>query len=78
MLDVLGVDPMAAHWVAAEPGGDTRLTEAVSALVSGMLQQRAEARSAKDFATADAIRDRLRDAGIELEDTPQGPQWSLH
>ena len=45
--------------------------------MAGLLEQRAEARAAKDFATADAIRDRLKDAGIEIEDTPQGPQWSI-
>ena len=35
------------------------------------------ARAAKDFATADAIRDRIKAAGIEVEDTPSGPSWSL-
>jgi cysteinyl-tRNA synthetase len=49
----------------------------VDALVAALLQQRAEARAAKDFAAADAIRDQLKAAGIDLEDTPQGPQWSL-
>ena len=48
-----------------------------AALVSSLLERRAEARAAKDFAAADAIRDQLKAAGIELEDTPQGPQWSL-
>ncbi len=46
-------------------------------LVAGLLEQRAEARAAKDFAAADAIRDRIKAAGIEIEDTPTGPQWSL-
>ena len=30
----------------------------------------------KDFAAADAIRDRIKAAGIEIEDTPDGPRWS--
>ena len=47
------------------------------ARVASLLEQRAAARAAKDFATADAIRDQLKAAGIELEDTPQGPTWSL-
>ena len=67
---------------ATRPGGATsgseaKLTGAVDVLVGALLEQRTAARAAKDFATADAIRDRLKAAGIELEDTPQGPQWSL-
>jgi cysteinyl-tRNA synthetase len=50
---------------------------AVDALVAGLLEKRAEAREAKDFATADAIRDQIKAAGIEVEDTPHGPKWSL-
>ncbi|MEP6813983.1 MAG: cysteine--tRNA ligase, partial [Marmoricola sp.] len=45
--------------------------------VAELLEQRAEARAAKDFATADAIRERILAAGIEIEDTPAGPRWTL-
>ena len=45
-------------------------------LVAGLLDERAAARAAKDFARADAIRDQIRAAGIEIEDTPDGPKWS--
>ena len=76
MLGVLGLDPADPAWPSSG-GGDARLTSAVDALVSGLLQQRAEARAAKDFAAADAIRDRIKAAGIEIEDTPSGPKWSL-
>ena len=58
-------------------GDDEQLTDAVDVLVAGLLEQRAEARATKDFATADAIRDRIKAAGIEVEDTPDGPKWSL-
>ena len=58
-------------------GKDTQLTQVVDALVAGLLEQRAEARANKDFAAADAIRDRIKAAGIEIEDTPTGPKWSL-
>jgi cysteinyl-tRNA synthetase len=77
MLDVLGIDPLDPHWAAGSSGSDEKLSAAVSALVAGLLEQRAQARADKDFAAADAIRDRLKEAGIELEDTPQGPQWSI-
>jgi cysteinyl-tRNA synthetase len=77
MLDLLGLDPYDPHWARGSSGQGEKLTVAVDALVAGMLEQRAAARAAKDFAAADEIRDRLKAAGIELEDTPQGPQWSL-
>ncbi len=77
MLDVLGLDPFDPHWSAGGSRRDEKLTAAINALVSGLLEQRAEARANKDFAAADAIRDQLKSAGFELEDTPQGPKWSL-
>jgi cysteinyl-tRNA synthetase len=77
MLDILGLSPYDPAWAAQAGAGDERLTEAVDALVAGLLEQRAAARAAKDFAAADAIRDRIKAAGIEIEDTPTGPKWSL-
>ncbi len=77
MLAVLGVDPFDPHWTASGSDRDEKLTAAVSALVAALLERRAQARAEKDFAAADAIRDQLKAAGIELEDTPQGPKWSL-
>ncbi|HZG95094.1 MAG TPA: cysteine--tRNA ligase, partial [Mycobacteriales bacterium] len=50
---------------------------ATGQLVEALLDQRAQARARRDFAAADAIRDQLRAAGIEIEDTPQGPRWTL-
>ena len=76
MLDVLGLDPADPAWPSTG-SADARLTGAVDALVAGLLEQRQAARQAKDFATADAIRDRIKAAGIEVEDTPTGPKWSL-
>jgi cysteinyl-tRNA synthetase len=49
----------------------------IDSLVGGLLEQRQEARAAKDFATADKVRDQLTAAGIEIEDTPQGARWSV-
>ncbi|MFN8193180.1 MAG: cysteine--tRNA ligase [Nocardioidaceae bacterium] len=77
MLGILGLDPADAAWGGPGGGDDARLTAAVEALVQGALAERAEARAAKDWTRADAIRDRLKAAGIEIEDTPSGPHWSL-
>jgi cysteinyl-tRNA synthetase len=78
MLAVLGLDPFDPHWsTGSSSAREERLSSAVDALVAALLEQRAAARAAKDFATADAIRDQLKAAGIELEDTPQGSTWSL-
>ncbi|WP_310962276.1 cysteine--tRNA ligase [Nocardioides terrisoli] len=75
MLDVLGLDPADPAW--DQRGSDDRLTHAVDVLVAGLLEQRSQAREAKDWAMADAIRDRIKEAGIEVEDTADGPRWTI-
>jgi cysteinyl-tRNA synthetase len=74
MLAVLGLDPLAEPWASR---GSSRADEALGSLVEGLLEQRQAARAAKDFAAADVVRDQLAAAGIEIEDTPQGPRWSV-
>jgi cyanophycinase-like exopeptidase len=49
----------------------------VSPYVELLLQLRAAARTAKDFATSDLIRDRLAAAGVEVRDAPAGMEWVL-
>ncbi len=75
MLAVLGLDPLDPRWAGAERGDD--LHGVVDSLVRLVLEQRQGARARKDYATADAIRDQLQQSGLEIEDTPSGPRWSL-
>ncbi len=75
MLDVLGVNPLDERWAGGSSSDASH--KALDALVRERLAARQAARAARDFATADAVRDSLRDAGILIEDTPAGPRWSL-
>ena len=75
MLDVLGLNPADEAW--ASGGSDDKLAAVVDALVQGLLAERSAAREAKDWARADTIRDQIAAAGIEVEDTPTGPKWSV-
>lgn len=77
MLGVLGLDPAHPHWAEDTGGVSERLRQSVDVLVRSLLDQRAAARAAKDFTTADAIRDQIAAAGIEVEDTPSGPRWTI-
>ena len=49
----------------------------LEAYVNDAIARRAEAKKAKDFATADAIRDELKAKGIEIKDTREGVEWHL-
>jgi len=71
MTSVLGLAP--AQWTSSAPDR----TDTIDALVQVALDQRAAARARKDYAASDAIRDQLGSAGIAIEDTPDGPRWSL-
>ncbi|PSL02486.1 cysteinyl-tRNA synthetase [Haloactinopolyspora alba] len=79
MLGVFGMDPLAEPWVGLDSVGSSgdRLRGVVDALVHALLEQRQAARENKDFATADALRDRLKAAGITVEDRHDGARWDL-
>lgn len=62
MLDVFGLASLG------------EASAAVPAEVLDLLQQREDARAARDFARADELRGRVRELGFELRDTPEGPQ----
>ena len=78
-LEVLGCDPFDPVFELSSDGksrnGD--LTNALDGTIHLALAQRASARDRKDFAASDAIRDGLLALGIAIEDTPQGPRWSI-
>ncbi len=76
MLGVLGLNPKAPEW-QAEAGASDDLAPVVDRLVQTLLDQRAEARARKDWATADALRDSLAASGLKIEDTKDGARWSL-
>lgn len=73
MTDVLGIDPLSQRW--AESSGVE--AKALGSLVETLLARRQQARAERDFAQADAIRDQLVEAGIAVEDTPNGPLWTV-
>jgi cysteinyl-tRNA synthetase len=70
LTGVLGYD--LADGTAAGPRRDL-----VGPLVEALLELRAEARARRDFATADAIRNRLTAAGVVVEDARDGVRWHL-
>jgi len=69
VTDVLGM--------TFKPVVDESSSKVARDLVSILLQQREEARKAKDFAAADAIRAQLDSVGVIVEDKPSGPTWRL-
>jgi cysteinyl-tRNA synthetase len=67
LVGLLQQDPNA--WFGA---GSSKLDESK---IDGLIAQRNQARSDKDFATADRIRDELAGLGIEILDRPEGTSW---
>ena len=51
--------------------------ETLDGVVRLLIELRQTARTNKEFATADTIRDRLIEAGVTLEDRPGGTDWSV-
>jgi cysteinyl-tRNA synthetase len=58
-------------------GASADATAPYSAFIDRLLAARLQARKDKDFAKADMLRDVLAEAGLAVEDTPQGPRWEL-
>lgn len=75
MLEILGLDPLSAQWNQSSTVDTAKNSLAV--LVEKMLQTRAAAREAKDFAISDQVRDDLKSAKIAIEDTVNGARWTF-
>ena len=73
-LEVLGCDPFDPAFATS---GGADLTNALDGVIQLALAQRTAARERKDFAASDQIRDGLAELGIIIEDTAQGPRWSI-
>ncbi len=74
MTDVLGLTGLMDLGGA---GGNAAEHAALDALVRSLLTQREQARAAKDWARADAIRDELAAAGVAVRDGADGAAWSV-
>jgi cysteinyl-tRNA synthetase len=74
-LEVLGCDPFDEAFASATAAQDIGM--ALDGVIQLALVQRTAARERKDFAASDQIRDGLAALGITIEDTAQGPRWSI-
>jgi cysteinyl-tRNA synthetase len=70
LLGLLEQNP--EDWFRWRPEGVETFAEAE---IDRLIEKRAQARKAKDFATADAVRDELAANGVQLEDRPEGTIW---
>jgi cysteinyl-tRNA synthetase len=68
LMGLLGSDP--EEWFAGDVEGDVAADE-----IEALIAKRNEARASKDWATADSVRDQLKEMGITIEDGPQGTTW---
>ena len=68
LMGLLAFDP--EDWFAGDVEGDMSGDD-----IEALITQRNDARAARDFEKADAIRDQLADAGVVIEDGPNGTTW---
>ena len=68
MTDVLGL---------VQEGASEGNEELLDGLIEMVLAERKEAKARKDFATSDAIRERLKELGIQIKDTREGTEWTM-
>jgi len=73
--DILGLSHASSQF---EAGGNDEREKAFGKVVDMVLDLRAKAKAAKDWATSDQIRDALAQAGFEVKDTKDGVTWKLN
>lgn len=74
MAEVLGLARLMSFNAEGTSGAEH---EALDALIQAVLAERAEARAQKDWAKADAMRDLLASAGVQVKDGANGSSWSV-
>lgn len=74
MAEVLGLAQLMSFNAEGTSGAEH---EALDALIQAVLVERAEARAQKDWAKADAMRDLLASAGVQVKDGANGSSWSV-
>ena len=68
LLGLLQIDP--EEWFAGAAEGELGADE-----IQALIDERSKAKAERDFQAADAIRDRLKDAGVTIQDGPDGTTW---
>ena len=74
MAEVLGLAQLMSFSAEGTSGAEH---EALDALIQAVLAERADARAQKDWAKADAMRDLLASAGVQVKDGANGSSWSV-
>jgi cysteinyl-tRNA synthetase len=74
---VLDMDDVLGLGLAGAERRETSVDAETVRWIEEKIQKRADAKKARDFATADAIRNELKTRGIQLEDRPDGTVWRL-
>jgi len=69
LIDILGLKD--------EGSSDGKSSAVIDGLMKLVLEERAQAKAAKDWAKSDKIRDTLKEIGVNVKDTKDGVEWSI-
>lgn len=76
LVEILGIKPDGGLSSEAAEGDGNKMKPFEDA-VELLLDMRAKAKASKDWATADALRDKMSEIGFNVKDTKEGFEWSL-